>query len=284
MAWTEEQRRLAHERRKLRQGLRYQSDMTDPEWERVRPHIPPERRGGRHRETDMRAVVNAILYIDWSGCQWAALPHDFPPKSTVYEYFSAWVFDGTFDRILFALVQQEREQSGRAASPTLMIVDAQSVKSGPNRGGKGLMPSGSDGTKHVLGAKRHAVVDVCGNRLGVLVTAANVDDRVAAAALLAMLRPLFPFVELILGDAGYTGATMKAAVANCGTWRFEIETRGDAASGFKPTRRWPVERSFAFIGLCRRLSRNYERYAQTAEAWVKLAMARILLRRTPLAA
>jgi putative transposase len=284
MAWTEEQRRLAYERRKVRRGLCYQSDMTDPEWERVRPHIPPERRGGRHRDTDMRAVVNAILYLGWSGCQWAALPHDFPPKSTVYEYFSAWVFNGTFDRILSALVRDERERSGRDASPTLMIVDAQSVKSGPNRGGKGLMPSGFDGGKTVLGAKRHAVVDVCGNLLGVLVTAANVDDRVAAAALLAMLRPLFPFVALILGDAGYTGPTMKAAVANSGTWRFEIETRSDAASGFKPTRRWTVERTFAFIGLCRRLSRNYERYAQTAEAWVKLAMARILLHRTPLAA
>src|SRR5947209_9501312 len=110
MAWTEEQRRLARQRCKARHGLRYQSDLTDAEWERVRPHIPPERSGGRHRETDMREVVNAILYIDWAGCQWAALPHDFPPKSTVHEYFSSWVFDGTFDRILFALLLEDRDR------------------------------------------------------------------------------------------------------------------------------------------------------------------------------
>jgi transposase len=284
MAWTKEQRQLARQRRQERCGQRYQSDLTDAEWDRVKPHIPPECRAGRHRSTDMREVVNAILYIDWAGCQWAALPREFPPSSTVYEYFAAWSFNGTFDRILFALVQEDRERSGRGASPTLIIVDAQSVKSGPNRGGKGLMPSGYDGGKKVLGIKRHVAVDVCSNLLGVLVTAANVDDRAAAAMLLAMLRPLFPFVELVLGDAGYRGPNMEAAVAQSGTWRFEVEKRSDAASGFKPNRRWPVERTFAFIGFCRRLSRNYERYAHTAEAWFKLAMARILLRRTSVAA
>jgi len=284
MAWTEEQRSLARKRAISRRGLRYQSDMTDQEWARVEPHIPPERGGGRHRETEMREVVNAILYIGWTGCQWAALPRDFPPKSTVHEYFLGWVADGTFDRILFALVQEDREENGRDASPTLMIVDAQSVKSGPNRGGKGLMKSGYDGGKKVLGAKRHAVVDMRGNVLGVIVTAANADDRTVGAALLAVLRPLFPFVELVLGDGGYTGPNMADAVGNSGAWRFEIEKRSDAASGFKPNRRWPVERTFAFIGLCRRLARNYERYAETAAAWFKLAMARILLRRTPIAA
>lgn len=284
MSWTEEQRQLARKRHKARRGLRYQSDMTDDEWARVELHIPPECSGGRHRAVDMREVVNAILYIGWTGCQWAALPHDFPPKSTVYEYFSAWVFNGTFDRILFALVQEDRERSGREASPTLMIVDAQSVKSGPNRGGKDLMKSGYDGGKKVLGAKRHGVVDMRGNVLGVIVTAADVDDRIAAAALLAMLRPFFPFVELVLGDGGYTGSNIAEAVASSGAWRFEIEKRSDAASGFKPNRRWPVERMFAFIGLCRRLARNYERYAQTAEAWFKLAISRILLRRMPVVA
>jgi putative transposase len=181
-------------------------------------------------------------------------------------------------------VQDDRERSGREASPTLMIVDAQSVKSGPNRGGKKLMKSGYDGGKKVLGAKRHAVVDVRGNLLGVLVTPANADDRSVAAVLLAILRPLFPFVKLILGDTGYNGPNMADAAAKIGDWRFEIEKRSDAASGFKPNRRWPVERTFAFVGLCRRLARNYERYAQTAEAWFKLAAARIHLRRLPAAA
>ena len=147
MAWKEEHRQILRQRHKARQRQRYQSDMTDAEWERVKPLIPPERRRGRPRTVDMREVVNAILYVGWTGCQWEALPHDFPPKSTVHEYFIAWAFNGTFELILFALVQDDRERSGREASPTLMIVDAQSVKSGPNRGGKKLMKSGYDGGK-----------------------------------------------------------------------------------------------------------------------------------------
>jgi transposase len=281
MAWTAEQRRIARERKEARSELGYNSDLTDAEWARVEPHIPPQRCKNGNRRTDMRRVVEAILYINWTGCQWAALPKDYPPYTTVNGYFLDWTFNGIFDNILHALVVDERDTEGRDGSPTLMIIDAQSVKSGPNRGGKELMESGFDGGKKILGAKRHAVVDVNGNLLGVVVTSANADDRTIAVAVLAYLRPFFPFVKLILGDAGYTGPAIAAAVAEVGEWRFEVEKRSDAANGFKPNRRWPVERLFALIGLCRRLSKNFERFAETAESWFKLAYIRILLRRTP---
>ena len=281
MAWTEEQRRLARERKESRRGLRYDSDMTDKEWARVKPHVPPELGGGRRRTVDMREVVNTILYVAWTGCNWGALPGDLVARSTAHGYFCDWTLDGTFDRILHALVMQDREGGGCEASPTLAIVDAQSVKSGGNRGGAGLMRSGYDGGKNVLGIKRHAVVDKRGNLLGVSVTAASASDRTIAATLLASMRPLFPFIELIGGDGGYSGPAMAGAVAASGAWRFEVEKRSDTAKGFKPTRRWPVERTFALLGQCRRLARNYERYARTAEAWCKIAMIRLILRRTP---
>lgn len=282
MAWTEKQRELAKARRDARRGSLHASDLTDAEWARVAPHIPKPRYPTR--KTDMRRVVDAILFIEWTGCQWAALPRDFPPKSTVNDYFTMWIVDGTFDRIMFALVMDDREHGGNGPSPTLAILDAQSVKSGGSRGGSNLMRSGFDGGKKILGAKRHALVDKLGNLLGISVTAASADDRTAGAALLARLRSLFPFLELVLGDGGYSGPAMASAVASSGCWRFDVEKRSDAASGFKPNRRWPVERTFALLGQCRRLARNYERYASTAEAWFKIAMIRLLLRRTPIMA
>lgn len=262
MAWKEEHRLLARTRKESRVGLRYDSDMTDAEWARVEPHVPPQRGGGRHRTIDMRRVVDTILYVAWTGCHWTALPRDLVPRSTAHGYFSMWTVDGTFDRILHALVMDDREDGGHEASPSLAIVDARSVKSGGFRGGTDLMQSGFDGGKKILGAKRHALVDKLGNLLGVAVTAASADDRTVAAKLLASLRSLFPFVKLILGDGGYSGPDMAAAVASSGCWRFEVEKRSDAASGFKPNRRWPVERTFALLGRCRRLARNYERYAR----------------------
>jgi len=233
--------------------------------------------------TDLRRVLDAPLYIGCTGCQWDALPHGYPPRSTCYDWFRRRCLNGTFEAVLLELARQEREKEGREASPTMALVDSQSVKSGATRGGKGLMASGFDGGKMVNGAKRHAMTDSLGNLLGVVVTAANVGDRAGARLLLALARPLQPFIELVLGDSGYSGPELAAdvAAATGGSCRFEVEKRHETATGFKPARRWPVERLFAFVGLCRRLAKNYERYAETAEAWFMLAFVRILLGRTP---
>jgi transposase len=127
--WTPEHRVAAR-----RDSQRYPSDLTDTEWALVEPMIPPARRGGRPRDVNVREVLNAILYVLWTGCQWKALPKDFPPKSTAHHYFMLWDWDGTLERIHHALYVAVREQGGREASPTAAIIDSQSAKAAQKGG------------------------------------------------------------------------------------------------------------------------------------------------------
>ncbi len=127
--WTLEHRLAAQ-----RDGLRYASDLTDSEWVLIETKIPPARRGGRRRNVDVREVLNGILYVLWTGCQWGALPKDFPPKSTVHHYFILWDWDGTLERIHHELYVAVREQEGREASPTAAIIDSQSAKAAQKGG------------------------------------------------------------------------------------------------------------------------------------------------------
>ena len=127
--WTDENRALYN-----RDHLRYPSDLTDGEWSMIAPLIPPCKPGGRKRRVDMRAVVNGLMYVLSTGCQWRAIPKDFPPRSTVYDYFDLWTYDGTLDRIHHALYVQCREQANREASPTAAVIDSQSVKSAEKGG------------------------------------------------------------------------------------------------------------------------------------------------------
>ena len=133
--WKPEHRRAAE-----RRGLRYPSDLTDAEWALVEPMIPPAKRGGRRREVNVREVLNAIFYVLSTGCQWQALPKDLPPKSTLYDYFDLWTYDGTLENIHHALYVRCREQIGREASPTACVIDSQSVKSA-EKGGPALTPT-----------------------------------------------------------------------------------------------------------------------------------------------
>ncbi len=131
--WTNENR--AHYDRR---GLRYPSDVTDAEWELVSPLIPPARRGGGKRKVNMREVVNGLMYVLSTGCQWRAIPKDLPPNSTVYGYFDLWTYDGTLDRLHHALYVKCREAAGREASPTAAVIDSQSVKAA-EKGGAALI-------------------------------------------------------------------------------------------------------------------------------------------------
>jgi len=135
--WTNENRN-----KYKREHLRYPSDLTDEEWAHVEPLIPPARRGGRRRETNMREALNAVMYVLSTGCQWRYLPKDFPPRSTVYRYFCDWGIDGALDRIHDTLYQKCREQAEREASPTAAIIDSQSVKSA-EKGGRALIRTGT---------------------------------------------------------------------------------------------------------------------------------------------
>jgi len=253
--------------------------MTDEEWSLVEPMIPPGKRHGRHRSVNLREVFNAILYLLSTGCQWRALPKDFPPRSTVNEYFKLWEWDGTLERIHHALFVQVRELSGKEASPTAAIIDSQSVKAA-EKGGAEIDPIGYDAGKKVKGIKRHLVVDTLGMVLGAEIQPADVQDRDGALTVLAEVRRLFPFVEKIFADGAYQGAATAAAVADLGAWEIEIVKRSDTAKGFVLLpKRWIVERTLGWIGRCRRLSKHFENRARSALAFIRIAMIRLMTRR-----
>lgn len=134
--WSEEDRK-----RYDRSNLRYPSDLTDAEWALVEPHIPPAKRGGRKRRVDVRAVLQGVLYVLETGCQWRHLPKDFPPRSTVWDYFDLWSYDGTLDRIHNALYVAMREAEGREASPTAAIIDSRTAKSAEKGGANRRKPA-----------------------------------------------------------------------------------------------------------------------------------------------
>jgi len=131
--WTNENRSLYD-----RSALRYPSDLTDAEWRLIAPLIPPAKRGGNKRTVDVREIVNRIMYILSTGCQWAALPKDLPPKSTVHDYFDRWRYDRTLDRIHHTLYVKCREQMALDASPTAAVIDSQSVKSAEKGGARSI--------------------------------------------------------------------------------------------------------------------------------------------------
>ncbi len=157
----------------------------------VGPLIPPARRGGGKRKVDMRQVVNGLMYVLSTGCQWRAIPKDLPPKSTVYGYFDLWTYDGTLDRIHHALYVKCREAAGREASPTAAVIDSQSVKSAGKRG-RCIDPHGYDAGKKIKGKKRHILVDTIGLLLHAIVHPADIQDRDGGILVLRTLFGKFP--------------------------------------------------------------------------------------------
>lgn len=258
-----------------RNGLRYASDLTDTEWRLIARKLPARRRLGRPREVDLRRVVEALLFILSTGCQWRALPREFPPYSTVQGYFYAWRDTGRWRRIVAALVRQARRKLGHKPTPTAAIIDSQSTAT-TQAGG----PRGFDPGKRVHGRKRHIVTDTNGLLLAVHVHPANVQDVHGAVPLLERLRDRFPKLRHIFADRVYRGPQLVNALAHCGPWRIEIVQRPAGVKGFQLLpRRWVVERTFAWFGRCRRLAKDFERAASTEAAWLLVAHIRLLTRR-----
>src|SRR5215217_7728158 len=256
---------------------RYPSDLTDAQWAVLEPWIPPPRPGGRPRKTDMREVVNAIFYLTREGCSWRALPHDFPPWKTVYNYFEAWRDDGTWDRFLTALRRRVRRSAGRDPDPRVACIDSQSVKTA-----NGGADRGTDGGKRVKGRKRHILVDTLGLLLAVVVTAANVDDAKAAQDVFAQVRGKdFPRLEVVFADQKYHNYGLYDWLArHRRPYEVEVVSRPAGATGFKPVKvRWVAERTFAWLGRYRALSKDYEHLPQSSEAVIKLAAIHHMLRR-----
>jgi putative transposase len=254
----------------------YPSDVTDEQWALIEPHLPPAPLGGRPRKTDIRDVLNAVFYILRTGCQWRYLPGDFPPKSTVWRYFDQWRRDGTLDKIHDLLRRKVRGAEKPFHPRTTASADSQSVDT--TSGGE---QRGRDNHKNVDGRKRHIVVDSMGLLLAVLVTAASVDDGVAATELFARLegQPMSK-VARMFADSKYHNFSLYEWVGEHAKWDLIIVRRPEGSKGWvKLPIRWTVERTFAWLGRCRRLSKDREKSVLSSESFVKLAMIQLMLHR-----
>jgi putative transposase len=253
---------------------RYPTDLTDKQWELLEPLLPAAKPGGRPREVNLREVVNALLYLNRTGCQWEFLPRDFPPAGTVYWYFKQWRDDGTWEAIHAALREQVRRAEGREASPSAGVLDSQSVATTEVGGVRGY-----DAAKNVKGRKRHLLVDTLGLVWGLLVTPADVQDYDGGWLVLESLAGRCVRLEKVWADGRYAGALVEIAAE----WYhrvLEIVKRAPEAKGFVvQAHRWIVERTFAWLGNCRRLSKDYEELSQSSEGMIRISMIHLMLRR-----
>ncbi|MGI5992284.1 MAG: IS5 family transposase [Methanosarcina sp.] len=257
--------------------LPYPSDLSDQEWQLIKPHFSnPKTNRGQKRVHSYREILNAIFYLLLSGCAWRMLSHEFPPWKTVYHYFSLWRLKGVWKHINAVLRTELRILYGRKPEPSAAILDSQSIKTTETPGVRGY--DAGKKIKGKKGRKRHILVDTIGLLLIVVVHTANIQDRDGAKLVLEQVKGTFSRLQLIWADAGYSGKLVDWTKEVCG-WVLEIVKRNDDVKGFKVLpHRWIVERTFEWLGMYRRLSKNYEGLTESGQALIYAAMIHIMIR------
>lgn len=246
------------------------TDLTDSQWKAIKDLVDD----GRKRKNCLRTIFNAILKLNRTGCQWRNMDEKYPPWQSVYYYFRKWKKNGTWAAVLFKLVEKERVRQGREPRPSACAADSQSVKTGPFISES----KGFDGGKLINGRKRNLAVDILGLPVAVHVSSANTHDGEAGVELLWQIDEFSKRMKVIRTDKAYGGHFKECAAIY--KWKVDISQKPESEKGFVPqSGRWQVERSFAWCNFFRRLSKDYEKTAESSAAFVQITFIDIILSR-----